>query len=59
MGPKRRKTYDLEVRLVRDTLCKQLNISEESVLPGRIKNFYLEHEHMLVCHWSILARVSR
>ena len=40
----RRARYELDVRLVRATLCTQLEIPEEAMLTERISVFYQEHE---------------
>ena len=40
----RRARYELDVRLVRVTLCTQLDIPEEAMLPERISAFHREHE---------------
>ena len=44
MGPKHGERYDLDVRLVRATLCTLLGIPEELMLPERISDFYKTRE---------------
>ena len=44
MSHSRRKNRDLNVRVVRVRLCKQIGIAEESVPMGRLSDFFKEHE---------------
>ena len=44
MSHSRRKNRDLNVRVVRVRLCKQIGVAEESVPMGRLSDFFKEHE---------------